>query len=227
MRTYRPSRPARRERGAGWRRGERGAGRRRGERAMKATDVVLGDDHAVFLDALSAVLAQRGFTVTVARTLAETVESVRLHKPDVCLIDRHFADNDGVRQALQAGASGYLHKTRGVSALTGAIERVLRGEVVVNVPKTAAARRSRQTEDVRRLAAYLTGREWQCLGLLVDGMATTAMAAKLGVSSTTVRSHVQALLTKLGVHSRLEAASFAVRYRLLDDAEPAQHAPAL
>ncbi len=221
---------------------------------MKATDVVLGDDHAVFLDALSAVLAQRGFTVTVARTLAETVESVRLHKPDVCLIDRHFAgddgldsiaimiaassrtkvlvlsadaDNDGVRQALQAGASGYLHKTRGVSALTGAIERVLRGEVVVNVPKTAAARRSRQTEDVRRLAAYLTGREWQCLGLLVDGMATTAMAAKLGVSSTTVRSHVQALLTKLGVHSRLEAASFAVRYRLLDDAEPAQHAPAL
>ena len=43
------------------------------------------------------------------------------------------------------------------------------------------------------------------------------MVARLGVSRTTVRSHVQALLTKLGVHSRLEAASFAVRYRLLDD----------
>jgi two-component system nitrate/nitrite response regulator NarL len=43
------------------------------------------------------------------------------------------------------------------------------------------------------------------------------MAAKLGVSRATVRTHVQSLLTKLGVHSRLEAASFAVRYRLLED----------
>jgi len=216
---------------------------------MTAADLVVGDDHAVFLDALSTVLAQRGFTVTVARTAAETVESVRLRQPDVCLVDRHFADddgldsianmiaassrtkvlvlsadddNDGVLRALQAGASGYLHTTRGVSALTAAIERVLRGEVVVNVPKTPTVRRSTDADDARRLAAYLTGREWECLALLVDGLATTAMAAKLGVSRTTVRSHVQSLLTKLGVHSRLEAASFAVRYRLLEDEERAR-----
>jgi two-component system nitrate/nitrite response regulator NarL len=43
------------------------------------------------------------------------------------------------------------------------------------------------------------------------------MARKLSVSRTTIRTHVQSVLTKLGVHSRLEAASFAVRYRLLDD----------
>ena len=51
----------------------------------------------------------------------------------------------------------------------------------------------------------------------MEGLDTGAMVARLGVSRATVRSHVQALLTKLGVHSRLEAASFAVRYRLLDD----------
>jgi two-component system, NarL family, nitrate/nitrite response regulator NarL len=51
----------------------------------------------------------------------------------------------------------------------------------------------------------------------VEGLDTTAMARKLSVSRTTVRTHVQSVLTKLGVHSRLEAASFAVRYRLLDD----------
>ena len=53
--------------------------------------------------------------------------------------------------------------------------------------------------------------------LLVAGLDTSAMARKLGVSPATVRTHIQSLLTKLGVHSRLEAASFAVRYRLLDE----------
>jgi two-component system nitrate/nitrite response regulator NarL len=55
---------------------------------------------------------------------------------------------DGIRQALHAGASGYLHKTRGVSALTRAIERVQRGEVVVDVPKPARGWRRRPTPSV-------------------------------------------------------------------------------
>jgi two-component system nitrate/nitrite response regulator NarL len=206
-------------------------------------DLVIGDDHSVFLDAMSTVLVQRGYEVTVAHSVADTVESVRLKQPDVCLIDRHFAgddgieviaemiavskgtkvlvlsadpDTDGVLQALHAGASGYLHKTRGVAALTGAIERVLRGEVVVDVPKAIRKRQPAQLEDAHRLAAYLTPRERECLGLLVEGLDTASMATKLGVSPATVRTHVQSLLIKLGVHSRLEAASFAVRYGLLE-----------
>jgi two-component system nitrate/nitrite response regulator NarL len=210
--------------------------------------LVIGDDHSVFLDAMSAVLVQRGYEVTVAGSIADTVESVRLRQPDVCLIDRHFAGDDGIEaiaemisvskltkvlvlsadpdtegilQALHSGAAGYLHKTRGVSALTGAIERVLRGEVVVDVPKGIKKRPSARGDDARRLAAYLTPRERECLRLLVGGLDTTAMATKLGVSPATVRTHVQSLLTKLGVHSRLEAASFADRYRLLgEDVEP-------
>jgi two-component system, NarL family, nitrate/nitrite response regulator NarL len=211
---------------------------------MIVASLVLGDDHIVFLDALSDVLVQRGFTVTVARTAAQTVDSVRRTQPDVCLIDRHFArddgvdaiadmiaaspgtkvlvlsadaDTDGVLRALRAGASGYLHKTRGIAALITAIDRVLRGEVVVDVPKVVAGWRSAEEDDAHRLAAYLTARERQCLALLVEGLDTSAMATKLGISRTTVRTHVQAMLTKLGVHSRLEAASFAVRYRILRD----------
>jgi two-component system, NarL family, nitrate/nitrite response regulator NarL len=205
--------------------------------------LVIGDDHSVFLDAMSTVLVQRGYEVTVAHSVADTVASVRLKQPDVCLIDRHFAgdngieviaemiavsrgtkvlvlsadpDTDGILQALHAGASGYLHKTRGVSALTGAIERVLRGEVVVDVPKATKKRQPAQLEDAHRLAGYLTPRERECLGLLVEGLDTASMATKLGVSPATVRTHVQSLLIKLGVHSRLEAASFAVRHRLLE-----------
>jgi two-component system nitrate/nitrite response regulator NarL len=211
---------------------------------IKLTSVVVGDDHKVFLDALFVVLTQRDFAVTVTRTILETIEAVSRHKPDVCLIDRHFADDDavaaisrmlaaspdtkvlvlsadpdteGVLAALRRGASGYLHKTRGVGALTAAINRVLRGEVVVDVPKAPASRRPPGQDGVRRLASYLTGRERECLRLLVEGLDTATMATKLGVSRATVRTHVQSLLTKLGVHSRLEAASFAVRYRLLDN----------
>ena len=219
------------------------------------TELVLGDDHTVFLDALSAVLTQRGFTVgAVARSATETVEAVRRVQPDVCLVDRHFIsgddgieaigsmlavskrtrflvlsadrDNEGVLRALAAGASGYLHKTRGIAALAAAIDRVRRGEVVVDVPVPLAARRTVPPGDPRRLATYLTARERECLALLVQGMSTATMVSVLGVSRTTVRTHVQALLTKLGVHSRLEAASFAVRYGLLDDLADAE-APAM
>ncbi len=221
---------------------------------ISVPDLVIGDDHAVFLDALSTVLSQHGFDVTVARDAAQTVECVRRNKPDICLVDRHFADDDGVDaighviaaspgtkvlvlsadpdpdgvlRALRAGASGYLHKTQGVSALTAAIDRVLRGEVVVNVPRAngaVTARRSVQAEHAQRLASYLTDRERECLGMLVEGLDTAAMAARFGISRTTVRTHIQALLTKLGVHSRLEAASVAVRYRLVEgDDRPRGH----
>ena len=209
------------------------------------TGLVIGDDHSVFLDAMSALLIQRGYQVTVARSVRDTIESVRREQPDVCVIDWRFAgdsgitaigpmlaasgrtkilvlsadpDTAGIRQALQAGASGYLHKTRGVSALIRAIDRVQRGEVVVDVPRPRPVPEQARPDDAHRLAAFLTTRERECLHLLVEGLDTSGIAAKLGVSSATVRTHVQSVLTKLGVHSRLEAASYAVRYGLLDEA---------
>jgi two-component system, NarL family, nitrate/nitrite response regulator NarL len=210
--------------------------------AALVTSLVLGDDHGVFLDALAAVLGQRGYTVAVSRTIAGTLEAVRERKPDVCLLDRYFAGVDslevigelldasadtkvlvlsadpcidGVLRALQSGAAGYLHKTRGVAAVTTAIDRVRRGEVVVDVPRATPGQPPRRQDDPRRLAGYLTSRERACLRLLVDGLDTSAIAAKLGVAQATVRTHIQSVLTKLGVHSRLEAASLAVRYGLL------------
>jgi DNA-binding NarL/FixJ family response regulator len=96
--------------------------------------------------------------------------------------------------ALRAGASGYLHKTRGITALTEAMSRIQRGEVVVDVPKAAGSRRTAPQDGMHRLAGYLTTRERQCLRLLVDGLDTAQMAVRL-----------------------VEAASMAVRHRLLED----------
>jgi two-component system, NarL family, nitrate/nitrite response regulator NarL len=214
---------------------------------MAMTEVVIGDDHAVFLDALGSVLTEQGFAVTKAATVAETIRAVRKRQPRVCLIDRHFGDSDdgihaigqltaasqGVKvlilsadggsdailQAMRAGAAGFVHKTRGVQVLRRTIERVLDGEVVVEAPAATGVQPHLAAQrDAHRLAAYLTSREWQCLELLVEGQDTAAMVATLGVSSATVRTHVQSLLGKLGVHSRLEAAAYAVQHGLLDDA---------
>jgi DNA-binding NarL/FixJ family response regulator len=206
----------------------------------RMTSLVLGDDHSVFLDAMAAVLGQHGYTVTVSRTIEGTLEAVQQGKPDICLLERYFAgadslavvgglldasphtkilvlgaDTDGVLCALQSGAVGYLHKTRGIAAVIRAIRRVRRGEIVVDVPPVMAEQRLKQRDDPRRLASYLSRRERDCLSLMVEGLDTSAMAAKLGVSQATVRTHVRAVLSKLGVHSRLEAASLAVRYQLL------------
>jgi two-component system nitrate/nitrite response regulator NarL len=219
---------------------------RRNLALIAMTNVVIGDDHAVFLDALCSVLVEQGCKVTKAASLAETVSAVSTQQPDICLIDRHFGEDgdgiaavrqlalassgtkvvilsadggdDAILQAMRAGAAGFVHKTRGVSVLQRSIERVLKGEVVVEAPASARVRPHLDRQhDAQRLADYLTAREWQCLGLLVEGQDTAGMGAALGVSAATIRTHVQSLLSKLGVHSRLEAAAFAVQHGLLDD----------
>ena len=155
-------------------------------------------------------------SAAVAGTVAALLQRVRAVRPDVCVVDRHFTDGDAVVRALESGAAGYVHKSRGVTALATAIHRVAHGEVVVDLPSWRGPKRSPAAADAFRLATYLTKRERECLEMLVEGLGTAAMACRLGVSGTTVRTHVQSLLTKLGVHSRLEAASLAVRHGLLD-----------
>lgn len=225
-----------------------GRGVARGVTAENSTaviDLVIGDDHTLFGEALAGVLTTNSFSVrAVTRSISGVIEAVRRYRPDVCLLDRHFVDGDaldaldeifaasartrvliltadsdmdGVTRALRAGAQGYVHKSSGFGALADAITRIMDdGGVVVEVPRQRARKSSPELAEARRLAAGLTARERECLELIVDGLSTDAMAKRLGVSHTTVRTHSQRLLTKLGVHSRLEAASFAMRYSLLD-----------
>jgi two-component system, NarL family, nitrate/nitrite response regulator NarL len=209
---------------------------------MAKLGLVIGDGHQVLAEALEVVLSQQGFAVLA---VALTVDSLRSRvletKPRLCLIDRRLRDGDAletigdllaesprtkvvvltgdpdtdaVATALRAGVTGYLHKAHGVASLVSALHRVDEGEIVVDTIAppplpTAAA-------DIRWRATYLTDREHECLTLLVEGLGTMAMASRLGVTPTTLRSHVQSVMTKLGVHSRLEAAALAVRYSLLD-----------
>lgn len=205
---------------------------------------VFGDDHAILVEALVPKLKRNGIDVVAsAHRFPDVLAAVRAHRPDICLLDLRFDGDDrhdgipAVRAAspdtrivvltadptiesmvaaVEDGAAAYVHKSRGCDGLVAAIEKVMRGELATDLPTRSRRDDTEADRDVRLLARYLTVRERQCLALLVDGLRTEDMARRLGVSTTTVRSHVQALLTKLGVHSRLEAASCAVRHDLVE-----------
>jgi two-component system nitrate/nitrite response regulator NarL len=72
-----------------------------------------------------------------------------------------------------------------------------------------------ESSTAHRLATFLTKREREVLSALVRGSDTMNLASSLGISQTTARCHIQSVLTKMGVHSRLEAATGAVRHGMI------------
>ena len=119
--------------------------------------------------------------------------------------------------ALRAGASGYLLKDIDEDRLGAALQQVLRGEA--SLPGTLVTRlveefRDREARRVPLLdqgAARLTGREWDILELMRAGLTTNAMAERLFVSPTTVRTHVSVVLRKLRVDDREAAVRLMTR----------------
>jgi len=134
-----------------------------------------------------------------------------------------LSDQRLLREAMRAGFSGFLTKDTQVSRLVSSIRTVAEGEVVIphklarGVASATYRGRSGDAsldEEAALLASQLTERECDVLQLLSEGAASATIADRLGISRNTVRTHVQSVLGKLGVHSRLEAAAFAVRHGL-------------
>ena len=132
--------------------------------------------------------------------------------------------------AIEAGASGFLTKDCPLTDLIAAAHAVLRGETVVPprllAPLLSGLMRHRKEQDeaMRRLAR-LTRREREVLALLAQGAGNERIAENLVISPQTARTHVQNLITKLGVHSRLEAAMFAARNDVTRDLDSDELAP--
>ncbi|MGH2727375.1 MAG: response regulator [Actinomycetota bacterium] len=135
-------------------------------------------------------------------------------------------DDQLLIEALEAGASGFLTKGSPLSELIDAARRVQRGEVLIPPrllgPLLARLIRRRREQDVAyRQIARLTKREKEILALLADGADNNAIAQALVISPGTARTHVQNVLGKLGVHSRLEAAAFVMKNGIRDELEEA------
>jgi len=118
--------------------------------------------------------------------------------------------------SLQAGASGYLLKEMDPDRLPLALRGVLRGEAALPRPLVArlieefrARGQPSWHQILRRRGVSLTSREWETLGLMREGLETSEMAERLDLTPATIRSHIAAILRKLGVPDRRTAVRIA------------------
>ena len=126
-------------------------------------------------------------------------------------------DEVSLARAIQAGARGYLRKTEAIVGLADAIRRAYRGEPLhtsVEVEESLRRLRRRRAQDgnISQRIERLTPRELEILQRMANGDPPETIATELGMSKHTLRTHTQNVLTKLGVHSKLDAIVAAIRY---------------
>jgi len=196
--------------------------------------IVICDDHRLLLEAMASALAAHGHTVeATTSTPHDAVASVHLHDPDVLLLDLGFPEGNGLdaarevvtdhprtkvvvftgsnelpplRAALELGVAGYVRKDSHIGAVIEAMERARRGESAVDETLLRRLGHAHNRSAVPRAAVdALTVRERDIVRLLGEGLNTAQIVEVLGISNSTVRSHIQAILSKLQVHSRLQA----------------------
>lgn len=181
--------------------------------------------------------------VGLASTPGEALAEVARMQPDCCLLDLSFPEGSGVevipllraaapdtavivlsavedprlaQKVVALGAVGYVPKTGPLPAIAAALDAVARGEPVgiASSPRWAAA--TGPPVGVLWKLRFLTEREWQVMECILEGRTTDEIASALGVRRSTARTHVQNLLAKLGVHSRLQAAALMTSHASSD-----------
>jgi two-component system, NarL family, response regulator LiaR len=145
---------------------------------------------------------------------AAATRLIRQQFPQVQVIAlTSFKEGDLVKNALEAGAIGYLLKDVSAEELVQAIRAAHAGRATLS-PEAAQA----LVETANQPPAPgldLTERELEVLALMVEGLNNTQIAGRLSVSSSTIKSHVSNILSKLGVASRTEAVTLALRNRIV------------
>ena len=204
--------------------------------------VVIVDDHPVVREGLAMLLAEEG-DIQVVGQAADGDEAITLAQrvqPDVIIMDlmmptmdgvaatrglraanlrsrvlvlTSFAEDDRVRDALQAGAVGYLLKDVRQPELLRAIRDAAVGAPVLH-PDVQRRLMAQMIAPSPGPASDLTAREQEVLGLVAHGHSNKQIAAQLHLSEGTVKWYVSAILGKLGVQDRTQAALYAVKHGL-------------
>ena len=231
--------------------GEPGIERRAGTIDNSATDrvrILLVEDHASFRQAL-AFMFEREPEFTVVGQAGSVAEARRsLDGVDVAVVDLGLPDGDGTAlieelskaeprimtlvlsasldpgrfaRAVEAGASGVLHKAVAIVDIVDAVRRLKAGEALLSpseiVEMLRVVGRERQEEiAARRSIERLTRRELEVLRALAEGMDSQEISKRLGITIETERTHMVNILNKLGLRSRLQALVFAVRHDLVE-----------
>lgn len=213
--------------------------------------LLLADDHRMFRQGLRELLERRaGFEVVAeAASGREALAQIAQHQPDVALLDIQMPDGDGVAtarqvaqaypqvrvimltmyrqdqhlfEAIKAGARAYLLKDADAEELIDVIERVARGEAVLDPSVTL-----RMFDEFRRLSAeqeieQFSEREREILQLLAAGYENRQIATQLSLSEKTVGNRLSELFQKLGANNRTQAALIAVQRGIIPPPTVAQ-----
>ncbi|MCG3140999.1 MAG: DNA-binding transcriptional activator DevR/DosR [Anaerolineae bacterium] len=214
----------------------------------KSLQIVLVDDHEVVRLGLKSLLARNPQFKVVAEAgnASEALDRVARYKPDVVVMDIRLPGKNGIEatreivqqypntkvimltsyaedellfDAIAAGASGYVLKQIGSNELVTALEKIGRGESLVDpalMQKVFARVReaSRKAED--EAFATLSDQELKILALVAKGKTNKEIAEQVFLSEKTVRNYVSSILSKLNLSTRAEAAAYAVEHRVQD-----------
>lgn len=148
-------------------------------------------------------------------TGADVARRIRASVPDAAVVILTGDPTDeALAAAVEAGAVGFLTKSGSAATVVDAVRRAAAGEILLGPDALSAlVRRAREriplSTERERTAASLTAREREILALMAQGLDTRAIAERLVVGVSTVRTHAQSVLEKLGAHSRLEAVARA------------------
>lgn len=213
------------------------------KKAADAVRVLIVDDHAVVREGLRNFLGMLPAIELVgeAASGAEAVATVPKAKPQVVLMDlmmpgmdgieatrrlhelhpevkvivlTSFADDDRLFPALRAGAVAYLLKDVGPKELAEAIAAAARGEVRLHPDVTKRLMSELSGGTPKRPEDELTEREREVLRCIARGRSNKEIGEDLFISEKTVKTHVSAILDKLGLQDRTQAALYAVKHGL-------------
>ncbi|NPV70135.1 MAG: response regulator transcription factor [Firmicutes bacterium] len=202
-----------------------------------AIRVVIVDDQVIVREGLRAMLRLEPDIEIVGEAYdgPSAVETSRLHKPEVVLLDvkmpqsrgsdyigpirevspstrvvmlTAYDDEEYVQQAIRMGADGYALKNLSAAELVDAIRSVHAGSGYID---PAVARAVMDTVSFNTNVSSLTAREQEVLALIAEGLTNVQIAERLYLSINTVKFHVAQILRKLGVQRRTEAAVAALK----------------
>jgi diguanylate cyclase (GGDEF)-like protein len=209
--------------------------------------VMIVDDHRMVAEGLARLIEREDdmLVAAVVETAKAAVDVTRVIVPNVILLDHRLPDSDGVttarvlRQiapdvrvllvtgygsdevlldAIDAGCSGYLDKTRASVELVGAIRLAHAGEIVMAPAELQRLVPMLPRADHRTLEIFLTETEQEILSLSSKGLDNHQIAEHLGLRANQVHRDVQSLMARLDVHSKLEAVAAATRDGLIETA---------
>lgn len=220
----------------------------------KIVRILIADDHSVVRAGLRALLERHGYfrVVTEAATGEEAIAKAQEYQPDVAVLDirmpglsgieacrqivkqvpncrvimlTSYAEDELLMAAIHAGAAGYVLKRIGDNELVQAIERVSRGEGILDPAMTASVfTEMRKANEAHHAAAFadLTPQELAVLALVAEGLTNRQIAVKLYLGEGTVRNYVSSVLAKINAANRAEAAAYAVKNNIYELVPPSQ-----